>query len=248
MAVLAARLAALPAGKRPRRATPRPRVARAPVLIFLDDDVMAAPDLIEKHLAAHSDGAPVVAIGRLAPASMHGVPVWWRWLEGQLEKQYQAMLGGKRRVDGLCLYSGNCSVSREAFLRLSGFNEKLMHSEDVELGMRLEKAGVSFRLALGASAEHWGCRGYSSWREMAYSYGSWDADLIFKAEFPSALERLRREFRCRGRMRRAFVLWSLRSERRLRLAIAALRAVGIASGARSPVLDRAERPTARSTT
>jgi GT2 family glycosyltransferase len=207
------------------------KVARASVLIFLDDDVMAAPDLIEKHMAAHSDGAPAVAIGRLAPASMQGVPAWWRWLEGQLEKQYQAMLGGKRRVDGLCLYSGNCSVSREAFIRLRGFNEKLMHSEDIELGMRLEKAGVSFRLALGASAEHWGCRGYSSWCDMARSYGSWDADLIFKAEFPSALERLRREFRCRGRTRRAFVLWSLRSERRLRLAIATLRAVGVASGA-----------------
>ena len=182
------------------------RAARAPVLIFIDDDMMAAPDLIEKHLAAHRDGLPAVGIGRLAPASMKDVPVWWRWLEEQLEKQYKAMLKGSRRVDGSCLYSGNCSVSREAFLQISGFNEKLLHSEDIELGMRLEKAGVAFRLALDASAEHWGCRGYSSWLEMAYSYGCWDADLIFKAEFPSALERLRNEFRCRGRVRQMLVL------------------------------------------
>jgi glycosyltransferase involved in cell wall biosynthesis len=39
-------------------------VAQAPVLIFLDDDVMAAPELIERHLAAHREGLPAVAIGR----------------------------------------------------------------------------------------------------------------------------------------------------------------------------------------
>jgi glycosyltransferase involved in cell wall biosynthesis len=206
-------------------------VAQAPVLIFLDDDVMAAPDLIERHLAAHREGLPVVAIGRLAAASMPEVPPWWRWLEGQLEKQYRAMLKGRRPVDGLCLYSGNCSVSREAFLRVNGFNEKLQHAEDIELGMRLEKAGLDFRLALDASAEHWGWRDYASWRDMAYSYGCWDADLIFKAEFPSALERLRHEFRCRGRMRRALVMSSLKSERRLGLYIVGLRAAGVAFGA-----------------
>jgi hypothetical protein len=141
------------------------------------------------------------------------------------------MLKGHRPVDGLCLYSGNCSVNREAFLQLSGFNEKLEHAEDIELGMRLEKAGLDFRLALDASAEHWGWRDYASWRGMAYSYGCWDADLIFKAEFPSALERLRHEFRCRGRVRRALIMSSLRSERRLRSYVAGLRAAGIVFGA-----------------
>jgi len=205
-------------------------VARAPVLIFLDDDVMAAPDLVDKHLAAHSDGVPTVAIGRLSPASMPGVPGWWRWLEGQLDSQYRAMLCGKRRVDGVCLYSGNCSMSREAFLQMQGFNEKLEHSEDIELGMRLEKAGVSFRLALDASAEHWGCRGYSSWREMARCYGRWDADLIFKAEFPSALERLRAEYRERGRLRQSLIASALHDERRLNAFAGGLRAVAAVSG------------------
>jgi glycosyltransferase involved in cell wall biosynthesis len=201
-------------------------VARAPVLIFLDDDVMAAPDLIEKHLAAHEDG-PAVAIGRLAPASVRGVPGWWRWLETQLEKQYRALLAGQREANGLCLYSGNCSISREAFLDAKGFNEKLLHSEDVELGLRLQKAAVPFRLALDASAEHWGYRSYASWRDMAYTYGRWDADLIFKAEFPSALKRLRGEFRDRGPLRRRVIRFVLRGERRLGAFVAGCRALAI---------------------
>ncbi len=205
-------------------------VAQAPVLIFLDDDVMAAPDLIEKHLAAHQDGRPAVAIGRLAPASVRGVPGWWRWLETQLEKQYRALLGEQREASGLCLYSGNCSINRQAFLEAEGFNERLMHSEDVELGLRLQKAAVPFRLALDASAEHWGYRSYASWRDMAYTYGRWDADLIFKAEFPSALQRLRGEFRDRGPVRRRIIRFVLGGERRLGAFVAGCRAVAFTCG------------------
>lgn len=205
-------------------------VARAPVLIFLDDDVMAAPDLVERHLVAHSDGLPTVAIGRLSPASKGDVPGWWRWLEQQLESQYRAMLQGKRPIEGVCLYSGNCSITREVFLEMGGFNERLEHSEDVEFGMRLEKAGVSFRLALDASAEHWGCRGYASWREMARCYGHWDAGLVFKAEFPSALQRLRTEYRERGRFRQSFIGYALRDDRRLGAFVRALHATAVISG------------------
>ncbi|MGA2284765.1 MAG: glycosyltransferase [Dehalococcoidia bacterium] len=202
-------------------------IALAPVLIFLDDDVMAAPDLVERHLAAHEDGKPAVAIGRLAPASMKGVPGWARWLETQLEEHYRALLSGRRQTDGLCLYSGNCSVSRAAFLKANGFNERLSHSEDIELGLRLQKAAVPFRLALDASAEHWGYRDYTSWRDRAYYYGRWDADLVFKAEFPSALARLRREFRNRGRLRRWLIRFLLGSEQRLRLFQAGCRALAV---------------------
>jgi GT2 family glycosyltransferase len=205
-------------------------IAQAPVLVFLDDDIMAAPDLIERHLAAHRDGLPTAAIGRLAPASMRGVPGWERWLEGQLEKQYRAMQQGRRRIGGLRLYSGNCSVSRDAFLEVGGFNEQLSLSEDVELGLRLEKAGVAFRLALDASGEHWGYRDYSSWRNMAYGYGRWDADLVFKREFPFALERLRDEYTRHGRIRHWFVSSALKGEAQMRLLVAAFRVLAIASG------------------
>jgi GT2 family glycosyltransferase len=204
--------------------------ARAPVLIFLDDDVMAAPDLIEKHLAEHQDDVPTAAIGRLAPASMRGVPGWHRWVEGQLEKQYRAMLKGRRLISGVCLYSGNCSISRDAFLKINGFNERLPYSEDIELGLRLEKAGVRFRLALDASAEHWGYRGYDSWLDMAHSYGRWDAGLLYNAEFPSAVARLRDEYRRRGRIRQRFVSSALKSEQRLRLSVGALRLLAVACG------------------
>jgi GT2 family glycosyltransferase len=205
-------------------------IARAPVLVFLDDDIMAAPDLIERHLAVHRDGQPAVAIGRLASASVRGVPGWGRWLEGQLEKQYRAMQEGRRRIGGLSLYGGNCSVSRDAFLEIGGFNEAMSLSEDIELGMRLEKAGVAFRLALDASGEHWGHHRYAAWRDRAYRYGRWDAALVFKREFSFALDRLRGEYARRGRIRHIFVSSALRGEAHMRLFVAAFHMLAIASG------------------
>jgi hypothetical protein len=96
--------------------------------------------------------------------------------------------------------------------------------------MRLEKAGISFRLALNASAEHWGCRSYASWREMAHNYGHWDAGLVFKAEFPSALQRLRTEYRERGRFRQWLIGYTLRDQHRLGAFIRGLHATAVISG------------------
>ena len=204
--------------------------AQSLVLIFLDDDMMAASDFIERHLAAHEKGDADVVIGQLAPASLPGVPGWWRWLESQLKEQYCQMLQGQRRVDGLCLYSGNCSMRREVFQRIGGFNEKLAHSEDVELGMRLERSGVIFRFAPDATAEHWGYCSYERWREMAYRYGRWDAGLVFNREHPSALARLRDNYASRGRLRQRYLSAALKGGQRYPLTATALRLLGWTTG------------------
>lgn len=199
-------------------------IARAPVIVFLDDDIMAAPDLIERHLEAHRRGDHVVAIGRLAPAPLPEVPGWWRWLERQLEKQYREMCEGRRQPDGGCLYGGNCSMRRETFLAVGGFNEQLAHSEDVELGLRLERAGVRFLPALGASGEHWGYRTYPSWREMAHRYGRWDGAVALSDGVPS-LARLGGSFWRRGRLTRLCIRGVCVSPLRLRLFTSVLRAL-----------------------
>lgn len=187
--------------------------ALAPVLVFLDDDIMAAPDLLQRHLEAHRGSEALVAVGRLAPASLDDVPPWWRWLEGQLDKQYQAMLAGRRPIDGLCLYSGNFSVSRDAFLQAGGFDERLAHCEDIELGLRLQRRGARFVLALQARGEHWGYRDYASWREMARRYGRWDAVLAFDAGHPSACRRLAGAYSRRGCLLRRLGPLALRKDR-----------------------------------
>jgi GT2 family glycosyltransferase len=171
-----------------------------------------------------------VAVGRLAPASGSGVPPWWRWLEGQLEKQYRAMAAGERGIDGFCLYSGNFSVSRDAFFEAGGFDERLGHCEDIELGLRLQRRGARFVLALQARGEHWGYRDYGSWREMARRYGRWDAMLALDAGHASACQRLVAGYRRRGRALSLLGPLLLRQRRHLEIFVRLLRRSARAAG------------------
>jgi GT2 family glycosyltransferase len=180
------------------------QIAQAPVMIFVDDDIMVAPDFVEQHLHAYGDGTTSVVIGLLAPDPSADVPGWWRWVEWQLDKQYKAMQAGRRSVGGRALYSGNFSVKRETFLRVGGFDEELPHSEDVELGLRLERDGAKFHLAPDAKGAHWGHRTYATWLTMAYKYGRWDGALAVNPQYPFAWEQLFAAYRRRSLLLRLF--------------------------------------------
>ncbi len=179
-------------------------IAQSPVIIFVDDDIMVAPEFVEQHLRAYEDRATSVVIGLLAPDPSPKVPGWWRWLEWQLNKQYREMQAGRRPIGGRALYSGNFSARREAFLRVGGFDETLLHSEDIELGLRLERDGATFHLALGAKGEHWGHRTYESWLTMAYKYGRWDGALAVNPQYSFAWEQLFAAYRRRSLLLRVF--------------------------------------------
>jgi GT2 family glycosyltransferase len=215
------------------------RAARAPIIIFIDDDIMAAPDLVEQHLRAHRDEETTVTIGRLAPDPSPKVPGWWRWLERQLDKQYRMMQAGQRRIDGRCLYSGNFSVKREAFLRVGGFDEMLRHSEDVELGLRLEQDGATFRLALDASGEHWGYTSYQAWLDMAYRYGRWDGALAVSPEYAFPWDATFAAYRRRSRWLRLCAKRVLDHPRLFKTLVRSLRIASVVAGTlRLRVLER----------
>lgn len=207
------------------------RVARAPMIIFIDDDIMAAPDLVEQHIRAHRDEETTVTIGRLAPDPSPKVPGWWRWLEWQVDKQYRLMQAGQRPINGRCLYSGNFSVKREAFLQVGGFDETLRHSEDVELGLRLEQNGAIFRLALDASGEHWGYTSYQAWLDMAYRYGRWDGALAVNPEYNSPWDATFGAYRRRNRWLRLSAKRVLDHPRLFKTLVRSLRIASIVAAA-----------------
>jgi GT2 family glycosyltransferase len=207
------------------------RVARAPIVIFIDDDIMAAPDLVEQHLRAHREEGTTVTIGRLAPDPSPKVPGWWRWLEWQVEKQYRMMQAGQRPIDGRRLYSGNFSVEREAFLQVGGFDETLRHSEDVELGLRLEQNDATFGLAVAASGEHCGYTSYRAWLDMAYRYGRWDGALAVNPEYASPWEATFGAYRRRSRWLRLCAKRVLDHPGTFKTLMRLLRSGGVIAGA-----------------
>ena len=119
--------------------------ARAGLILFLDDDIIASPGLLRQHVAAHTGPNPHVVHGSLyiapeTPSSLlrYANESWYRNYNARLDSQ-----AGLNWPDETFLIS-NTSLPRATLLACGGFDERLPAKEDHELGFRLWKMGVRF--------------------------------------------------------------------------------------------------------
>jgi GT2 family glycosyltransferase len=126
------------------------------LLVFLDDDVIPTPGLIDAHVAAHraSSTAGVVIGPSLMPPE--AVPTFFGqalrqwWLES-----FEAMSKPRYSFSHRDLMGGNFSLPAELFRSVGGFDVTFRHArEDGELGARLLCSGAPFAYAPDALAEH----------------------------------------------------------------------------------------------
>jgi glycosyltransferase involved in cell wall biosynthesis len=136
------------------------RATERPIVMFLGDDTIPAPDLVEKHLAAHRrhperqagvvgfvDWHPEVANNRI-----NG------WLEWSGTQSWYASLAdeGEQEVSHWYFYTSNISVKRELLLETDGFDEDFPFAafEDLEYGVRLSRLGLRLYYEPGAVCHH----------------------------------------------------------------------------------------------
>ncbi|MGE5335882.1 MAG: glycosyltransferase [Nitrososphaerota archaeon] len=125
--------------------------ARGRVCLVIDDDVIAGPELVAAHLAAHREEA-VVGIGRLDQAAP-GRRDWYASAFAESWNDHFARLEG-RDVDWTACYAGNLSAPREALLAVGGFTARPT-GEDAEIGYLLSaRQGCRVRYLPGAVALH----------------------------------------------------------------------------------------------
>lgn len=148
--------------------------AAAEIVLFLDDDVAPAPNLIERHRYSHRDSPGTVIVGAMLPPSDWPRSAWVRWEEEKLERQYQAMRAGVYQCSARQFYTGNASVQRAQFLDAGGFDPTFERAEDVELGYRMQQRGTRFVFDPHAVVRHFAVRPFAAWRRAAYQYGRYD--------------------------------------------------------------------------
>jgi glycosyltransferase involved in cell wall biosynthesis len=124
--------------------------ARGTYCVFLDDDIIADPQLLAEHLRVQRAQEGVVGLGAIPTV----VPTDAGWLvrcfvEYSNEHGTKLASGGRSPYWRDC-YSGNMSVARAAFLSVGGFATDMRRGEDVELGYRLFEQGLSFVYIPGA--------------------------------------------------------------------------------------------------
>jgi len=121
-------------------------MSTAPLLLFMDDDVVAAPDLVATHLRLH-EGAPTThgVVGLVEWLPELEVTPFMHWLDGtNLQFAFHTWLQpGPLAHPSDAFYTCNLSLHREIFDAAGGFDERFPYPayEDIELGVRLARLG-----------------------------------------------------------------------------------------------------------
>jgi glycosyltransferase involved in cell wall biosynthesis len=146
------------------------RAAQGDIVLFIDDDVEPSQNLLAEHLKAHDAEQNIVVIGPLGSLPHYQDP-WVAWEQAKVEAQYAAMLRGDWAPTFRQFWTGNASVPRQALLDAGLFNPAYLRAEDVELGLRLLKLGMTFRFEPEAKTLHHVERTLDSWERVHSSYG-----------------------------------------------------------------------------
>lgn len=133
------------------------RAASGEIVLFIDDDILAEPNLIEEHLRYHAASPNSAVIGAVDAAWEDATDPFLRYLRDKgVFSPYS--LTGARQLDFSYYHTGNVSTPRRMLCDASGFgfNEEfsIYGMEDIELGYRLEKNGCRMTHGPDARARH----------------------------------------------------------------------------------------------
>lgn len=157
----------------------------ADLILFLDDDILAEPELLAEHLSSHAGHPERVVVGRLLPDPTIRPRGWTVWEQRNFDRRYELIASGFTPLDGRKLYSGNVSVGRAEFEAAGGFDVQYRRAEDIELGYRLERRGADIRFNPGAACVHRGVHSFGGWCRIQYAYGRCD---VLMADFRGGVQ------------------------------------------------------------
>jgi GT2 family glycosyltransferase len=134
--------------------------ARAGLLLFLDDDIIASSTLVATHLHLHEQADDplfgVLGLVRWDPGLR--VTPFMRWLDASgLQFAYDTWLEeGAVEPAFAAFYTANLSMHRRLFFDSGGFDERFPHAnyEDIELAWRLTRLGFRLHYRPDALAYH----------------------------------------------------------------------------------------------
>jgi GT2 family glycosyltransferase len=171
------------------------RTATAPLILFLDDDIVPGRNLVVEHLKWHErhPAAEIGVLGRVRWSRRVKVTPFMRWLE-------MGILFDYTRIEGTDagwgrFYTCNASVKRAMLERVGGFDEQgfPFGYEDLEVAKRMAQHG--FRLLYNGRAvgEHLKTETLESWRRnlRRVAVGERRFTMLYPEERPYFYERFR---------------------------------------------------------
>lgn len=116
------------------------RAATGQLVAFLDCDCRAATSWLGEIVETFADGEVAAVVGEIVsmpprgPAERYAArrkPLWQEWT--------------RQRRGAVHLGSANCALRRDAFAHVGGFDPRFQAAEDIDLSLRLVRAGFVIR-------------------------------------------------------------------------------------------------------
>lgn len=130
------------------------RRASGEIILFIDNDILAEPDLLERHLEYHRNHSNASVIGNVITPWNDKTDPFLRYLHHRGIYNPYTITSGP--MDFSYYHTGNVSTPRSILMDVGGFNEEffIYGMEDIELGYRLQKAGCLMIYGEKARAIH----------------------------------------------------------------------------------------------
>ena len=118
--------------------------AAGDVVAILDDDMVPAESWLEAHLSSHEGTDPVCVVGPVPVTTGDRPSAATRYIARRFERHLGKLARTGHQFAARDFYSGNASFPLHVLQHLGGFDESFDRygNEDVELGIRLRRAGV----------------------------------------------------------------------------------------------------------
>ncbi len=118
--------------------------ARGEVAIVLDDDMRVAREFVERHRSHHPAGSRRCVLGAVPVLLGEGSTHAARYVKARFDLHLSRLSDPDHLALPRSFYTGNASLRAEVLRGVGGFDESfgIYGNEDVELSLRLRKAGV----------------------------------------------------------------------------------------------------------
>ncbi len=166
------------------------RNASHPVVVFLDDDVVADPGLLAEHARAHAEApAPHLVLGAYPPVIRDREP-WSLFLRAWWEDHFRRKGEAEHVWSFVDFCDGNCSMPRTLFHETSGWDEDFRggRRQDWEYAIRLFSRGVRFAFHPKASGAHHLDTRFATALRNRRAEGRWD--VLLASKHPRAIPEL----------------------------------------------------------
>jgi len=163
------------------------RHAKGDVVLFIDDDVLPASNLLEEHIGGHERhrGDNIAILGPVFYAPELEVSHFMRWLIDRGPHFFHSRAEDGAQLDYRYFCTANISLSRGFMLEKGLFDEQFRpFFEDIELGFRLQQHGL--QIILNKSAIGYHLRGETFQGYCERSIWSGQSAVKFYTKWPAA--------------------------------------------------------------